>query len=335
LLKRSIMETARLHREQQLPDIDVLVRSLIELVELCDREEAGAGLPDLYTARLYRDFDILVHAFDQVTRALRPDEAATFGGYVQEQLLPLMKRGANSSRWFEKPRGYAGDFLTIAKIYDDVATGHGIVDALIDRCFLNLPAARAVQNRRSLLSDEIRATIAWSAHRPVRITSLACGPAREVFDLGARPDLVATLLDIDDAALSYCAAHRSRAGIAEEAMPLIEANLMHIALGRRRFDLQNQDLVYSIGLIDYLGDALVVKLLDYIHTTLRPGGRVILGNFHTRNPTKAFMDHVLEWKLIHRSEADMRRLFTASAFGKCTRISYEPQRINLFAEATR
>jgi hypothetical protein len=122
LLKRSIMETARLHREQQLPDIDVLVRSLIELVELCDREEAGAGLPDLYAARLYRDFDILVHAFDQVTRTLRPDEAATFGGYVQEQLLPLMKRGANSSRWFEKPRGYAGDFLTIAKIYDDVAT---------------------------------------------------------------------------------------------------------------------------------------------------------------------------------------------------------------------
>ena len=329
------MEIARHLDRDHHPNIEALVRSLIELVALCDREEAGPGIPDLYAARLYREFDILVHAFDQVTRTLRPDEAVAFGGYVQEQLLPLMKRGANSNRWFAKPRGYAGDFLTIAKIYEDVATGSSTVDALIDRCFLNLPAARAVQNRRGLLTDEIRATLAWSAHRPVRITSLACGPAREIFDLGPRQDLVTTLLDVDDAALAYCASHRTSAGIAEQAMPLVGANLIHVALGRSSIELADQDLVYSIGLIDYLGDALVVKLLDYIHTTLRPGGRVILGNFHTRNPTKAFMDHVLEWKLIHRDEADMRRLYAASAFGACTRISYEPQRINLFAEAVK
>ena len=73
-----------------------------------------------------------------------------------------------------------------------------------------------------------------------------------------------------------------------------------------------------------------------IYGLLRPNGRVILGNFHTDNPCKALMDHVLDWKLIHRSEDDMDRLFRASAFGRgATRIFFEDQRINLFAECRK
>lgn len=88
--------------------------------------------------------------------------------------------------------------------------------------------------------------------------------------------------------------------------------------------------------LDYLDDNVVVKLLDWIHSILRPGGRVILGNFHPRNPTRAMMDHVLEWRLIHRDEADMHRLARASALGtQCTRVLYEPQRIDLFAEIVK
>ncbi len=119
-------------------------------------------------------------------------------------------------------------------------------------------------------------------------------------------------------------------------MNLVEANLIHVAVGRRELALPAQDLVYSIGLIDYVDDNLVVKLLDWIHRILRPGGRVVLGNFHPRNPTRAAMDHVLQWRLIHRDEADMHRLLRASAFGtQCSRIIYEPQQINLFAEGVK
>ena len=44
------------------------------------------------------------------------------------------------------------------------------------------------------------------------------------------------------------------------------------------------------------------------------------------------MDHVLDWKLIHRTEEDLNRLFAASAFGApCARIEAEAEGINLFA----
>jgi N-methylhydantoinase B/oxoprolinase/acetone carboxylase alpha subunit len=37
-----------------------------------------------------------------------------------------------------------------------------------------------------------------------------------------------------------------------------------------------QDLVYSVGLIDYFNDPFVLKLMNYAHALLRPGGRLIL-----------------------------------------------------------
>jgi extracellular factor (EF) 3-hydroxypalmitic acid methyl ester biosynthesis protein len=76
--------------------------------------------------------------------------------------------------------------------------------------------------------------------------------------------------------------------------------------------------------------------LYQIRVPFRPGGKVILGNFHPRNSTKAFMDHVLDWRLIHRSEDDMNQLFRESAFrSPCSNIRYEEQGINLFAEGIR
>lgn len=87
---------------------------------------------------------------------------------------------------------------------------------------------------------------------------------------------------------------------------------------------------------DSLNDKLVTKLLQFAHQNLAVGGRVLLGNFHPRNPAKEFMDFVLDWRLIHRSEEDMDRLFRGSPFGRaCTRIQFEGEGVNLFAECVR
>ena len=321
-------------------DLDAQIATLDRLVELCDRSLPLLGeVPATLAARVLHAFDAFVHAFDAVARGLCPEAAAALGARVQALVLPLLRRAGNGFRWYAKPRGYAGDFLTIAQMYDDVALGDDAVGALLDRCFLRLPAAQAVQNRRALLATEIAATLRTCAGRTARVTSLAAGPARELFDVYATlPDpavLAATVIDLDPEALAYCAAHATRMGLATPPRP-IAANLIKVAFGRTVLDLADQDLVYSIGLVDYFSDEIVVKLLDAVHAALRPGGRVILGNFHPANPTKAVMDHVLEWKLIHRSESDMHALYRASAFGSgCSRIFYEAQGINLFAEGLK
>lgn len=326
------MENLSVPRNEPLPDVHASLGKLLQLVEMCDVEAALSGVPESYSSLMQRAFDAFVHLFDRVARQLPHHDALALGAHVQQRLLPLLARSANAHRWYSKPRGYAGDFVTIARIYDDCAEGSGPVGELIDRCMLDVPAARAVQNRRSLLANEIRAEV-MRIGGTTRIASLACGPARELFDLaGTLPhSIVATLVDLDADALAYCATQKLR----EAEILLVRANLIHAGLGRQPLALRDQDLIYSIGLFDYLGDGMVVKLLDLIHSALRPGGRAIVGNFHVRNATKAFLDHVLDWRLVHRTEADMRRLFEASAFARCTRISYEPLRINMFAEGIK
>ena len=198
---------------------------------------------------------------------------------------------------------------------------------------------QAVQNRRGLLVEEIRKTIETRAGDVTRVVSLACGPARELFDVYAEltdpAALRSTLIDIDAEALAMVEQRRDEQGL-QNSMDLVQSNLVYLATGRQQLEVEDQDLVYSIGLIDYFNDKFVVALLNFAFGILRPGGRVILGNFHPRNPDKAFMDHVLDWKLIHRDEVAMDRLFEASAFARpCTNIRFEGQGVNLFAECVR
>jgi extracellular factor (EF) 3-hydroxypalmitic acid methyl ester biosynthesis protein len=273
------------------------------------------------------------------------DAAATaagktdIGARLHAELLPYILLTRNAERWYAKPRGYAGDFLSIAWIYDDLAGGIGRIGPAIDRGFLHTGACRAVANRRGLLRDEIGRTMSAAPGGSARITSLACGPAQELLDVFAGLDdpgtITATLIDIDDQALDHVRARIAGTPI-ETRCTLMKENLVYAAIGRRELPVHDQDLVYSIGLIDYFPDRLVVALMNLAHRMLRPGGRLILGNFHPKNRSKALMDHILAWPLIHRDEADLNRLYAASAFGRgATDIRYEEQRINLFAACVK
>ena len=140
---------------------------------------------------------------------------------------------------------------------------------------------------------------------------------------------------VDADALGFVTDHAKKAGFIDQ-LTFVNENLFVLAIGRKEFTLEPQDLVYSIGLIDYFTDKYTLKLINFAHSLLRPGGKLILGNFHPKNGGKAFMDYVLDWRLIHRDENDMNRLFASSAFGRpCTDIKFEEQGINLFAECIK
>ncbi len=289
-------------------------------------------------AEVRRAFGELVTRLNDVAGEESPHPPAVreaVGRYARREVLPYLLMTRTAERMYAKPRGYAGDFLTIEWIYENRAQGTGRLGPLLDRCFLDEPAARAVQNRRGLLVEEIRRSMEEHGDSPTRVTSLACGPAREVFDafeaLSDPSRLKATLVDIDLQALAFVGDRVEERGLQRHVTP-VNANLVYLATGRHRLDVPPQDLVYSVGLIDYFADGYVVTLLNYVYELLRPGGRVILGNFHPRNTSRAMMDWVLDWHLIHRTEDDMNRLFLASAFGRpCGHIRFEEEGVNLFA----
>lgn len=167
---------------------------------------------------------------------------------------------------------------------------------------------------------------------------MASGPARELFDALRNHhtrELRATCVEIDHDALAYTRDIATRTRVADRFC-FAQAIAVKVALGRASMQLSDQDLLYTVGLIDYLPDELVVALLDRIHDRLRSGGTAIVGNFEVANPSKALMDHLLEWKLIHRSAQHLVALFAQSKFGDApVDVRGESTGVNLFAFATR
>jgi extracellular factor (EF) 3-hydroxypalmitic acid methyl ester biosynthesis protein len=258
---------------------------------------------------------------------------------LQNEMLPYVLTTETAERFYSKPRGYAGDYLAIHKIYQNQPVGTGRLGPIVDRMFLETPPSIAVRNRRKLLANEIVSSVNAKSMGTLNVLCMASGPATEVFDafstLKDKSRLKVTLMDIDLQALAFVDELLGKHKIAAQ-VTLVNENLIALFLGRGKTKIEPQDIIYSTGLIDYLNDKLVGKLLRYVYENLSAGGRVILGNFHPKNPAKEFMDSVLEWNLIHRTEEDMNVLFKNSPFGRpCTRIQFEDQGIDLFAECVK
>jgi SAM-dependent methyltransferase len=258
---------------------------------------------------------------------------------VRRRTAKWFMRSGFHARAREKPRGYAGDYYTIEMLYDAKPSGTGQLGLLLDSWALQLPAAQAVRNRRTILVDKLGAFAKdIDALTPCRITSLGSGPAREIIDLLSKNQtrsLCATCIDIDAEALTYAARLAAAAGAAER-VKFVRENVIKLALGRGREHVPPQDVIYSVGLFDYLPDNAAVAVLNWMHTHLTPGGTVIVGNVQPGNPTRTYMDTLLDWKLIHRSAGQLRRIFARSHFGEAAvQVECESAGVQLFATAMR
>ena len=54
-----------------------------------------------------------------------------------------------------------------------------------------------------------------------------------------------------------------------------------------------------------------------------------------RNPNRAFMDHLLQWKLIHRDPEKLRGLLADTPFGAEMEVYSETEGVNLFLIARK
>jgi hypothetical protein len=234
-----------------------------------------------------------------------------------------------------KPRNYAGDYLTIQMMYDAQPCGTDAFSEAVDRWALDQPAARAVRNRRRLVRQFIeRVGEAFPADE-LSVASLGSGPAAEIFDILPTDRVRFHLIDIDDEALSFVQ-HKLAAAGALERVSLIRGNIIKMALGRVSLVPHRQHGFYSLGLIDYLDDQLVVRLLDRLHDQLLPGGRLMLGNFRTDHPNAAFFLHALDWPLILRSGDHLMDLVGRSRFAhSAVTIGAESEGVQLFLECRK
>lgn len=241
-------------------------------------------------------------------------------------------------RSFVKPRGYAGDYEMMNLIYRNQPEGASLYAKCLHRYFIDHPAAKAVRNRVGYILGHLNQMVAQK--NSIKIMSMASGPAYELEAwLGSLPqehpiNIEVHLFDHDVGSLQHAQNKLSTAARARRLNARIHCHHNHVRnVIRKGFPVQNVDFAYSLGLFDYLADKVCFAVAKRMHSVLAPGGKLVLGNFGSYNPSQKMMEFVLSWNLIHRPPAKMKKLF--SPLGGHIAIEKEEEGINLFAVITK
>jgi len=312
--------------------------TVAEAAEACD---GIVGLLETYTDKdtlLRISYDDLLAFRDasQISRGI--------GSTIFRETYAAFMASATIARCYMKPRGFAEDHETLAAVYRNEPEGDGPVGVLIDRWFLARPVCRSRRAIRDLMIERLREAAAGdgkatqSPQTPAGIIAMASGSASELLALlneTPAPEVSITAIDCDDDALLTSAAAADRLGYAER-FGLVHADVLRLAMEPDRYAFAPQEVIYALGLCEYLEDGQIIQVLDWAHGQLKPGGTVALSTLTPENPDRVFMDHMLDWRLIHRSDADMRALFARSRFsGTELRIAADETGADLLAECQK
>lgn len=264
--------------------------------------------------------------------------AVGVGAYVFRQTFRWFMSAATVARAYMKPRGFPEDHETLEMVYADDADGDGALGALVDRFFLSRPVCRARREGRDRARSFLKrlASEAPAADR-VSVASLASGAGGEVVDLLADPAcarLRATCVDLDHEALAASARRAEDLGVAGR-VAFVHGNVVPSPEGEGTASIGRHQAATALGLVEYLSDDECVRVLDAAHDALAPGGALAVAALASGNPDRAFMEHILEWKVNHRSGSELGALFARSRFAAPPQIEPLAGGAGLFAIARR
>jgi hypothetical protein len=289
--------------------------------------------------RLSEDIDA---ALREVPGAYGSERARTWSRRHVDEFL-MQSPGLHRAR--HKPFGYPGDYELMNFMYGDEFVGATLFARAVQLAFNQTRAAQAVRCRKDLVKAELKKLIAARAdgRRPIRILSIAAGPARELVEMFQElgPPAVPVeivLFEQDKNALAH-AWRRLQAAGATRTPGSLRVTFLHDSIKRLLRDdtlfeqFGSFDLVYTCGLYDYLQHRTAVVLTRRLAAATAPGGRLLVANM-VDHPTRWLMEFHLEWMLVYRTPMDLLEIGARAAPRASARIVEEASRANPFLELT-
>ena len=228
------------------------------------------------------------------------------------RIAPWFNQSWFMNRALSKPRGYPGDYQILEAIYDHAVNTSGGIGEVLDTYFLQNELARAVLGRKDKCRNILQALIAKHPEESVAILDIACGPCRELSDLGRNfsdAHHVFHGLDYDQEALDYAKRKAIEAGVSEKNITFTKQNVLKMISSDRNVATFGQfDLIYSVGLYDYLPDDILVRVLVGTLAMLNDKGQYVVAFKDSRRYDKTEYQWHVDWHFFQRTEEDCRRL---------------------------
>jgi hypothetical protein len=222
-------------------------------------------------------------------------------------------------RWvYEKPLGYPGDHVAMEKFYLNRVEGETAYIKLIDA--IGLEIAAFVRSRMAGMEKILAETLSvFSKGRQVNILNIGSGVAFELqsflrnhrFTAQARITLLEQEADALNKAYQGITAANEQNGNAVTLQSLNVSYLEMLKTTKTFEDIPRQDLIYSLGILDYMTENRAREFLSSLVTQLNDGGKLVVANMHIAKDAPLWpLECIENWNLIYRSEADMRNLVT-------------------------
>jgi hypothetical protein len=233
---------------------------------------------------------------------------AEWAEYVAEcrrhPLKDLIHEDPFTRRAFAKPRGYAGDAVLMDYIYGreerwPMPEGTTPLGRALFEFTTSAPAPAGVRARREFVANLLD-DLAEEVDRP-HVLSIAAGHLREAMlsaavkrrKLGRFAALDADRESMDEVGRAY----------GYYGVEVVPANFRQLVTGR--LQPGEFDLVYSLGLYDYLPQVVAQQLTWSMFRMLRPRGRLLVANFLPGIRDIGYMETYMDWKLIYRTRVEM------------------------------
>jgi len=294
---------------------------------------------------------------DEITRQSNAIDAvlrmvpASHRKALQEYSLRQVDRYFMSTPWMvrarTKPFGYPGDYEVMRFFYERNFEGPTLFSKAVGYATMQGAAAEAVRHRKDMIKVRLRSMLEARAGstRPIRVLSVAAGPAQELFDLFTELDMLAApmevvLFDQDKGALSY--AFRRLKPLVDRKFPgRVHVLYLHESIKRLVKDAEmfrpfgEFDFMFSCGLYDYLHTPTANVLTKNLFARLAPGGELYIGNMQPACPSRWTMEFHLDWYLIYRTRLELLEIGERAAPEAGIHLLEEETGVNPFIQLVR
>jgi extracellular factor (EF) 3-hydroxypalmitic acid methyl ester biosynthesis protein len=247
--------------------------------------------------------DLFLSLSEHRQQCSRDDWNALVDKCRRHPVCKLLHEDPFTWRAFSKPRGYAGDAVLMDYIYgrEDMCeqpTATPLGTQLFEFT-TGAPASEGVRARRGFVADLLDNLVADQLK--MRVLSVAGGHLREAGLSSAvrrRRFERFVALDADKTSLEEVKRCYGKFGV--ETVLARVGRLIDTRLGLGQFDL-----IYSLGLFDYLPQRLGQRIVSRLFDMLRPGGKVLVANFLPSVRDIGYMEAFMDWHLIYRTRQEM------------------------------
>lgn len=225
---------------------------------------------------------------------------------------------------YDKPQGYPGDYKLFEIIYDKKPLAEDrSLGFYWDKYFLNNGYANAVRTRKNKMKNILQDLIENTDLETIKLLNVACGPSREIRELlsdsylSSRKKLIFTGLDNDEDALKFSQTKLNNLS-PNIQVRLLNENVLNIFRDKKYYDIiGKQDIIYILGLTEYLPERIFRKLTDFLFQLLNDKGMLVITykdeaiSFPSLPP-----EWLCDWNFIKRAKDDLINTAKSLSSGK-------------------